>query len=99
MNCPKRRDPEPPGETEQDPVGLLGMEAFLCSLVLVLGNTVQSPRPSLSSTEQIQTVANQGRGGGCKDKGRASRQEMIVQLWGRVLGSASGGQYLNSLQT
>ena len=50
-------------ETEQDPVELLGMKAFLCSPFLVQGIGFQPPCPSLSSKGLVQTVANQGREG------------------------------------
>ena len=49
-------------ETEQDPVGLLGTEAFPCSPFLV-GNRLQPPGPSLSSKGQIRTVGHPGREG------------------------------------
>lgn len=45
-------------ETEQDPMGLAGMEAFLCSLILVCRNRLQPPCPSLCPKGKVQTVAS-----------------------------------------
>ena len=72
-------------ETEQNPVGLLDTKAFLCPTFSWLQEIgfIQPPWPSLSSKEQVQTVANQGREGTGR-QGRSS-QETIVQPWGRVL--------------
>ena len=67
-------------ETQQDPVGLLCTEAFLClhhphlaviSCVWEI-NRLSPPRPSLSSKGQVQTVADQGREE-MQRQGRSSR--------------------------
>ena len=72
---------EAENETEKGPVGLLGMEAFLCPLFLVCRERI-SASSFLSPKRQVQTVANQGREG-MQRCGRRS-QETIVQPWGRV---------------
>ena len=50
---------------------------------LITENKLQAPWPSLSSNEQVQIVANQGREG--MQRQEKSRQETIVEPWGRVL--------------
>ena len=47
-------------ETEQDPVGLLGTETFLCPPFLI-GSRLQPSWSSLSYKRQIRTVSNLGR--------------------------------------
>ena len=47
----------------EEPVGLPGTGALLSPRLLLAGNKLQPPEPSLSSKGQVQTVADQGRQG------------------------------------
>ena len=60
-------------ETEKDPVRLLGTKDFLCTPQSWLQKIgfIQPPWPSLSSNQQVQTVANQGR----EEMGRQRRSK------------------------
>ena len=70
-------------ETEQDPVGLLGMEAFPCPPFLVCREQTPASITFPESKREIQTVANKGRQ--WMQRQGKSNQETIVQPWGRVL--------------
>ena len=50
-------------ETQPGPTGLLGMEAFLCPLLLVCRGQPPTSMTFPESKRQVQTVANQGREG------------------------------------
>lgn len=66
-------------ETKQDPMGLLGMEAFLC---LPLSETGFSLHDLPELQGQVQTVANQGRER-CKRQERSSQKHGAAfrQVW------------------
>lgn len=64
---------EAENETEKGPVGLLGMEAFLCPLFLVCREQI-SASSFLSPKRQVRTVANQGREGIQRAGGAAKTQ-------------------------
>ena len=71
---------------EQDFVGLLGKEAFLCPPSTFAGNRLQPPWPFLSPQMQIQIVANHRRKG--MKKQERNNQEMTVQtlMMGKIEG-------------
>ena len=77
---------------EQDAVGLLGKEAFLCSPSTFAGNRLQPPWPFLSPQVQIQTVANHRRKG--MQRQERNNQEMIAQtlMMGKIEGRRRRGQ-------
>ena len=50
-------------DTEQDPVGLLGTDVFLCLPFLVCREQTPASKTFLTLEGQIQTIANQGREG------------------------------------
>lgn len=75
-------------ETEQDPVGLLALEAFPCPLFFVR-NRLQPQWASLSSKGQTQTVVNLGRRE-CRDKGGTAKSQQFS------LGSGAGSASRNT---